>query len=112
MYQSQSKNHFQQDLHNFHIDKNLYLLHFGAVDMDMLEQKAKTRGNDWLNHLKRRGNGTINAVTKFKPHDERWLHIAQILQNYMRPIYALCKPAMCGLKVVIKIPVRFKNSGI
>ena len=27
--------------HNFHIDKNLYLLHFGAIDMDMLEQKAK-----------------------------------------------------------------------
>ncbi|MBO5662736.1 MAG: glycosyltransferase family 2 protein, partial [Alphaproteobacteria bacterium] len=26
--------------HNFHIDPNLYLLHFGAVDMDMLIAKA------------------------------------------------------------------------
>lgn len=98
--------------HNFHLDKNLYLLHFGAIDMDMLEQKAKKRGTDWLNHLKRRGNGTINAVTKSKPKKEKWLKIARILQTYCRPIYALRKPAMFGLKIVIKIPTRFKKSGI
>ena len=98
--------------HNFHLDKNLYLLHFGAIDMDMLEQKVKKRGTDWLNHLKRRGNGTINAVTKSKPKKEKWLKIARILQTYCRPIYALRKPAMFGLKIVIKIPTRFKKSGI
>lgn len=98
--------------HNFHIDKNLYLLHFGAIDMDMLEQKAKKRGTDWLNHLRRRGNGTINAVTKSKPHGEAWLRIARFLQTYCRPIYALRKPAMFGLKIVVKIPQRFKKSGI
>lgn len=98
--------------HNFHIDKNLYLLHFGAIDMDMLESKAKKRGADWLNHLKRRGNGTINTITKSKPHSERWMRIARILQTYLRPIYALRKPAMLGLKIVVKIPQRFKKSGI
>lgn len=98
--------------HNFHIDKNLYLLHFGAIDMDMLEQKAKKRGIDWLNHLKRRGNGTINAVTKSKARGEKWLKIARILQTFCRPIYALRKPAMLGIKPVIKIPTRFKKSGI
>ena len=98
--------------HNFHIDKNLYLLHFGAIDMDMLEDKAKKRGADWLNHLKRRGNGTINAVTKSKPKSEKWMSIARILQTYCRPIYALRKPGMFGLKPVIKIPSRFKKSGI
>ena len=98
--------------HNFHIDKNLYLLHFGAIDMDMLETKAKKRGADWLNHLKRRGNGTINAVTKSKPRDERWISVARTLQTYCRPIYALRKPAMLGLKIVVKIPSRFKKSGI
>lgn len=98
--------------HNFHIDKNLYLLHFGAIDMDMLEQKAKKRGADWLNHLQRRGNGTINAITHSKPHSERWLRIARFLQTYFRPIYALRKPAMLGLKIVVKIPQRFKKSGI
>ena len=98
--------------HNFHIDKNLYLLHFGAIDMNMLEEKAKKRGSDWLKHLQRRGNGTINSVTKSKAHGEKWLKIARILQTYFRPIYALRKPAMLGLKIVVKIPTRFKKSGI
>jgi hypothetical protein len=98
--------------HNFHIDKNLYLFHFGAIDMDMLEIKAKKRGADWLNHLKRRGNGTINTITKSKPKSEKWLKIARVLQTYFRPIYALRKPAMFGLKIVVKIPNRFKKSGI
>jgi len=98
--------------HNFHIDKNLYLLHFGAIDLKMLEQKAAARGTDWLNHLRRRGNGTINAVTNTKTKGEKWLKIARILQTYMRPIYALRKPAMLGLKPVVKVPNRFKKSGI
>lgn len=98
--------------HNFHIDKNLYLLHFGAIDMDMLEQKAKKRGVDWLNHLKRRGNGTINAVTHKKAHGEKWMATARFLQTYFRPIYALRKPAMLGLKLVVRIPQRFKKSGV
>lgn len=98
--------------HNFHIDKNLYLFHFGAIDMDMLETKAKKRGIDWLNHLRRRGNGTINTITHKKAHSEKWLPIARFLQTYFRPIYALRKPAMLGLKIVVKIPQRFKKSGI
>ncbi len=98
--------------HNFHLDKNLYLLHFGAIDMKMLENKAKKRGKDWLNHLQRRGNGTINAVTNTKPSNEKWIHIARILQTYCRPIYALRKPAMFGIKRTIKLPTRFKKSGI
>ena len=98
--------------HNFHIDKNLYLLHFGAVDMQMLEQKAAARGADWLNHLRRRGNGTINAVTTLPARDEKWLRRARILQTFARPIYALDKPGMFGLKRVVKIPPRFKKLGI
>ena len=98
--------------HNFHIDKNLYLLHFGAVDMQMLEQKAAARGDDWLNHLRRRGNGTINAVTNLPARDEKWLRRARILQTFARPIYALDKPGMFGLKRVVKIPSRFKKMGI
>ena len=98
--------------HNFHIDKNLYLLHFGAIDIDMLTDKAKKRGTDWVNHLKRRGNGTINTITKSKPKSEKWLDIARVLQTCLRPIYAIRKPAMLWLKPVIKIPNRFKKSGI
>lgn len=98
--------------HNFHIDKNLYLLHFGAVDMKMLERKATARGADWLNHLHRRGNGTITAVSTLPARKENWLKIARIIQTYARPIYALDKPGMLGMKRVVKIPSRFKKSGI
>ena len=98
--------------HNFHIDPNLYLLHFGAVDMDMLVTKAANRGPDWVNHLKRRGNGTINAVTDRHPRNEKWLKIARIMQRIFRPIYALDKPGMLGLKPIVKIPQHFIKSGI
>ena len=80
--------------------------------MNMLEEKAKKRGPDWLKHLQRRGNGTINTITKSRPKSEKWLKIARIFQTYCRPIYALRKPAMFGLKIVVKIPGRFKKSGI
>ncbi len=98
--------------HNFHIDKNLYLLHFGAVDMDMLITKATNRGPDWVNHLRRRGNGTINDITNRTPRGEIWLKIARILQTIFRPIYAIDKPGMLGIKRVIKIPSRFQKSGV
>ncbi|MCR4917471.1 MAG: glycosyltransferase family 2 protein [Alphaproteobacteria bacterium] len=98
--------------HNFHIDKNLYLLHFGAVDMEMLISKAERRGSDWANHLRRRGNGTINAVTNKIAHGEFYIKIARILQRIFRPLHALGKPGMLKIKWVIKIPKRFRKSGV
>ena len=98
--------------HNFHIDPNLYLLHFGAVDMDMLITKAESRGPDWVNHLRRRGNGTINDVTNRRAHGEHWLRIARIMQRIFRPIYAWDKPGMLGIKRIVKIPKRFIKSGV
>ena len=98
--------------HNFHIDKNLYLFHFGAVDMDMLIAKAANRGPDWVNHLKRRGNGTINDVSNRPAHSEIWLKIARFIQTYIRAPYALNKPNMLGLKRIVKIPKRFKETNI
>lgn len=98
--------------HNFHIDPNLYLLHFGAVDMEMLVAKAASRGPDWVNHLKRRGNGTINDVTNRPAHGEKWLKIARVMQRIFRPIYAWDKPGMLGIKRVVKIPNRFQKSGV
>lgn len=98
--------------HNFHIDPNLYLLHFGAVDMNMLIKKAEKRGPDWVNHLRRRGNGTINAVSTKKPQRQQFMYIARVMQRIFRPVYAFDKPGMLGLKRVIKIPSRFQKSGI
>ena len=97
---------------NFHIDKNLYLLHFGAVDMNMLETKAAARGADWLNHLRRRGNGTINAVTT-RPVRGAWaIGAARKIQTFVRPIYAIGKPSMMGIKWVVKIPHTLRATGI
>ena len=98
--------------HNFHIDPNLYLLHFGAVDMEMLVAKAASRGPDWVNHLRRRGNGTINDVTNRHAHGEKWLKIARVMQRIFRPIYAWDKPGMLGIKRIVKIPERFQKSGV
>lgn len=98
--------------HNFHIDKNLYLFHFGAVDMNMLITKAANRGPDWVNHLKRRGNGTINDVTNRTARGEKWLKIARFIQTYLRAPYAINKPNMLGLKRTVKIPERFKQTNI
>ena len=98
--------------HSFHIDKNLYLLHFGAVDMHMLQTKAAARGTDWVNHLNRRGNGTINAVTTKVARGEKYLRIARVIQRIFRPIYALGKPGMLGIKWIVKIPRRFQKSGV
>ena len=98
--------------HNFHIDKNLYLLHFGAVDMDMLVTKAAKRGADWVNHLKRRGNGTINDVTNRRARGEFWLKLSRMIQTYIRAPYAWNKPNMLGMKWVVKIPERLKKSGV
>lgn len=98
--------------HNFHIDPNLYLLHFGAVDMDMLVAKAAARGADWVNHLRRRGNGTINDITNRPAHGEKWLKIARVMQRIFRPIYAWDKPGMLGIKRIVKIPTRFQKSGV
>lgn len=97
---------------NFHIDNNLYLLHFGAVDMKMLITKAEKRGPDWVNHLRRRGNGTINLVTNKTVHGEKHIKIARIMQRIFRPIYAIGKPGMLRIKWVVKIPSRFQNTGI
>lgn len=97
---------------NFHIDKNLYLLHFGAVDMEMLQTKAARRGPDWVNHLRRRGNGTINAVTHRRARGENWLRWARIMQQIFRPIYAPGKPGMLGLRWVVKIPARFAKTRV
>ena len=98
--------------HNFHIDNNLYLLHFGAVDMEMLVSKAAKRGPDWVNHLRRRGNGTINTISTKPAHGTVYIKIARMIQRIFRPIYSWNKPGMMGIKWVVKIPTRFKNLGI
>jgi len=98
--------------HNFRIDKNLYLLHFGCFDMAMLE--ARFLDNDrmaagWGRHMKKRAK-TITSVTEKKAlKGDVILSIARIVQTICRPIYAWNKPSMGAWKLVVQLPERFKN---
>lgn len=96
--------------HNFHIDKNLYLLHFGSVDLDMIKNKLGDRAASWNTHLEKRAR-TITIVTNTK-NKNKSKKLARIMQTILRPIYDLNKPAMLGLKWVTKIPESFKETGI
>ena len=96
--------------HNFHIDKNLYLLHFGSVDLDMIKNKLGDRAASWGTHLQKRAR-TITIVTNAK-NKNKSKKLARIMQTILRPIYDLNKPAMLGLKWVTKIPESFKETGI
>lgn len=96
--------------HNFHIDKNLYLLHFGGADLDMIKNKIGDRNTSWARHLKKRAR-TIDIITHSKNKNmPRW--VARMMQNIFRPIYDLNKPAMLGLKWVTTIPKSFAETGI
>ena len=94
--------------HNFHIDKNLYLFPFGSVDYEMLRNQISDRNADWKKHLRRRAK-SIFIVTNKKNRNEFNIKLARFLQTVLRPIYAWNKPAMFGLKLVTKIPERFKT---
>ena len=96
--------------HNFHIDKNLYLLHFGGVDLDMIKNKIGDRSASWGAHLKKRAR-TIDIITRSRRRGAS-LKLARALQTVLRPIYDWNKPAMLYRQPVTTIPPRFQETGI
>lgn len=98
--------------HNFKIDKNLYLFHFGSFDMAMIEARFQDKDRmaaGWGKHIEKRTR-TITYVTNRRAWaGERWLPAARILQTLLRPPYALNKPSMGRWKLIVRIPERFKG---
>jgi hypothetical protein len=98
--------------HNFRIDPNLYLFHFGSVDMEMirmrfLDKDRMATGRE--KHIQKRAK-TMHIISNKKAlKNERWFKFARNLQTFIRPVYALNKPSMAGVKMVIKVPERFKH---
>lgn len=97
---------------NYHIVKDLYLFHFGCVDFSRLKAKM---GDDvlladgWSRHLNKRAR-TVKLCTKRKGF--RWetaVPFARHIQNVVRPPYIWNKPAMFELRIVVRIPDRFRN---
>jgi hypothetical protein len=97
---------------NFHIDNNLYLLHFGFVDFNMLNAKKQGRDATWAAHLDRQIDRTLGRITRSKNRNEKHIKLARIMQRIFRPIYAWNKPGMLGFQLVTTIPTRFRKSGV
>ncbi len=97
---------------NFTIDPNLFLFHFGMVDMEMCKQKIKQselKESGWSGHFNRRFQ-LFNLIAKQKAiQGDDFFTSARKRQNRFRPIFAINKPGMLKEKPVIKIPERFKN---
>ena len=97
---------------NFHIIKDLYLFHFGSADLDRIKERmasAELVKAGWSAHLDRRA-GTIRLVSSHKAR--KWsvlVPIARAMQTLVRPPYAWNKPAMFGLKLIVRIPDRFRQ---
>lgn len=98
--------------HNFHIGKDLYLMHFGYFDKRRLEERfsdADRLSQGWGKHMKKRAR-TIRYATELPARDfDFWTGFARRCQSVVRPPYAWNKPAMFELRIVVKIPERFRD---
>ena len=96
--------------HNFHVAKDLYLLHFGYFDMGRIRARfadPSRLAQGWEKHLKKRSR-TIRYCTDLPARDfDRWTRFARVCQTLCRPPYAWNKPAMLELRIVVRIPERF-----
>jgi hypothetical protein len=99
--------------HNFRIDKNLYLFHFGCVDLQIIESKLKNNDmleGGWERHLRKRTKTITYISTKKARNAHKIIPLARLIQTFFRPLYAWNKPSMCSLKLVIRIPESFRKS--
>lgn len=99
--------------HNYRIDKNLYLFHFGSVD----EAIYLSKFNDperieagWTKHMVQRRR-TIDLLNKKKIHEgDFYLRLARFLQTLIRHPFAWLRPYMYYWKLIVRIPERFSRS--
>ena len=95
---------------NFHIVKDLYLFHFGCVDLARIRAKmddGELAAAGWTRHLRKRA-GTIFLVSNSRALDwDETVDRARKIQNLVRPPYAWNKPAMFEARIVVRIPRRF-----
>lgn len=98
--------------HNYHIDKNLFLFHFGSIDLEMIKERignADLASTGRIGHIKKRAK-TIYVVTEVKARDwEKTVRGMRYVQQCLRQPFAWNKPWNTITKVVVRIPERFKN---
>ena len=97
---------------NFRIGHDLYLMHFGYSDRKIIEDRFKDKdrvAQGWEKHIRKRSR-TIRLVTEKKACSfDKITKWARKIQTWVRPPYAVNKPAMFGLKIIVEIPSRFRN---
>lgn len=98
--------------HNFHICPDLYLFHFGCVDMKRMQERFTNPdriGGTSVRHFRKRTK-TISLVTKYKSRDfDKSVSFARKMQTLVRPFYCWNKPAMLGVKMIVEVPERFRD---
>lgn len=98
--------------HNYHIDENLFLFHFGSIDLEMI--KERMGNNDLvstgrLGHIKKRAK-TIYIVTNAKAREwDKTVKRMRHVQQWLRQPLAWNKPWNPITKVVVRIADRFKD---
>lgn len=97
---------------NFRIGRDLYLMHFGYSDRKIIEDRFKDKdrvAQGWEKHIRKRSR-TIRLVTEKKACSfDKITKWARKIQTWVRPPYAVNKPAMFGFKIIVEIPSRFRN---
>lgn len=98
--------------HNYHIDKNLFLFHFGSVDLEMIKQRMSNNdliSTGRLGHIRKRAK-TIYIITETKARDwDQTVNKMRFFQQVLRQPFAWNKPWNPITKVVVQIPERFQN---
>lgn len=97
---------------NFKIIKDLYLFHFGCVDMKRLEAKFSDKdkiATGWERHLKKRAKTIYDVSQRPVKSWDSWVPKSRFIQNFVRPPYAWNKPAMFNAVIIVEIPERFES---
>ena len=98
--------------HNFRIDANLFLFHFGSVDLKMIEDRMGNMdlvATGRLKHIQKRAR-TIYLITGAESREwEKTTRKVRRIQQYMRPIWAINKPWNTRRKFIVRIPERFSG---
>ena len=96
--------------HDFHIDPNLYLIHTGSIDLQMIEKRMSDNdliSTGRLKHIQKRAK-TIFVISKTKARVwDPTVKVVRWVQQHLRPIHAWNKPWNTIVKVVVRIPDRF-----
>lgn len=98
--------------HNFHIAKDLYLFHFGYFDKGRIEERfgdPSRLSQGQARHMRKRSR-TIRYVSSLRARPfDRWTCIGRWIQTIFRPPYAINKPSMLEMRIVVRIPERFTS---